>query len=863
MQRLLRPLPWLVIVAVIAIYPAGLLADDESEPDRDWKSLPLAEFVEAAERSMRGAEFEWESSLRRTPIAIAAKERFLFDAELLASVESLSQWSRLMGICSPTLTAADLDRMRKLYRERVIAGGLIANVPFANLEAVLATARPLEVDGGGEIHSQMLLVWTNEDDNWKSLSADELRRLIIRMVGSRGDLAKRLKSIAAHAESRFVDNDELWTDSEQRESVLNLASAVAVTKPKAKEKPAFAAKLWSRYVGDRERLTDLSLADMLNLRHALFAAGLPGKFRSPIEPWVEASDRWKKLDAQGLSMLIFIANLDRDQIDDKVEASLVAHAFDHHLNGPGNAELTFDNVDDLVSASKRAGDKAAKTRALAWLRKKYVADEDRLASLSAGEATMLRRLLLDGAREDDLAKQIQAAYIDDTAKLKTLSVKEVRQVGKLVDGLVEVELPDTGDDPAAGFVSNAPVTDATARFTERWVEVTGGWRNKKLEDKFEIVRSMSDDPRPRNSPARTEMRRAIANHLAVHVLADKLPPEEAKTAMSVIARDLDRATKLRARQWLKDKVILPEGDVRARFAAARPLIDLYRKLDEKDGRVLDDLLVKLVMETNEPFPPAIELTDDPKEYLGYENRFWGRWGAYAVLFEDGTPRKQGGAHAGPPEPGGVVDLRMKRLFAAVDRQSAKEFPGFAIEVLTVWHTRQQMPDPHTAAPRKTVDRWRTFLESKAAEKGLSGDEKARWYMARAFTEELAYWEPTPLLGRNWLERALETAESEPLRVEIVQWMAQGLTVMRQFSEARDWLAKAGDQAGSPAAMRRLEQTRQQIAAGERGRRAIEAAAEEESRKRQIAELERRLAQARESGHREKIARYERLLQNIQ
>jgi hypothetical protein len=179
-------------------------------------------------------------------------------------------------------------------------------------------------------------------------------------------------------------------------------------------------------------------------------------------------------------------------------------------------------------------------------------------------------------------------------------------------------------------------------------------------------------------------------------------------------------------------------------------------------------------------------------------------------------------------------------------------PRSGIAQLLSWAHRYQ-EDVHT---------WNEFLEGKVEQ--ASGDAKALWLLARAYSESTVIAEPNPLAGQTWLNQALAASNTDSVRLLVLGELARGYVAIQKPEMAIDLLESATGQMSSEEGRGELEalQVRMETAAAraeiERTRDLAHRAARSKAVWR--AELERRLERARAEGNDEAIARYSGLLE---
>ena len=119
--------------------------------------------------------------------------------------------------------------------------------------------------------------------------------------------------------------------------------------------------------------------------------------------------------------------------------------------------------------------------------------------------------------------------------------------------------------------------------------------------------------------------------------------------------------------------------------------------------------------------------------------------------------------------------------------------------------------------------WSGELEERVRDPERSADERAAWAWLRGYAAEIERDPPQPLAGREWVQRAMETARSPVLRVRIGRYLADrflaegrhdvALAMLRELRDdvegdaLRATLARDAAAVESMATARREDQTR--------------------------------------------------------
>jgi hypothetical protein len=89
---------------------------------------------------------------------------------------------------------------------------------------------------------------------------------------------------------------------------------------------------------------------------------------------------------------------------------------------------------------------------------------------------------------------------------------------------------------------------------------------------------------------------------------------------------------------------------------------------------------------------------------------------------------------------------------------------------------------------KDQEEWKAYLDDKA---GAPGDAGLKWAMERGFAEAVRRNQCRPLLGKQWLDKVVESAESESLRFAAVTALAYGYMFDDHYDEGLAYLDSVG------------------------------------------------------------------------
>ncbi len=168
---------------------------------------------------------------------------------------------------------------------------------------------------------------------------------------------------------------------------------------------------------------------------------------------------------------------------------------------------------------------------------------------------------------------------------------------------------------------------------------------------------------------------------------------------------------------------------------------------------------------------ALEQTDSP-------------WNYYMLL---ATP-------LGEPGPQQAIEAKL---------HSAEPMERFT--ALKLWGTIRKM--------RGELAGWRKELDQQLTNSSLGGDQRAEWLLGRSFAEELEYWDRAPLSGREFIDEAMASAESDRGRFMVTNYLVSRLVFSGQFEEATSVLDSMSfsdnvDRQGVDGLRRWIESSRQ-------------------------------------------------------
>lgn len=162
------------------------------------------------------------------------------------------------------------------------------------------------------------------------------------------------------------------------------------------------------------------------------------------------------------------------------------------------------------------------------------------------------------------------------------------------------------------------------------------------------------------------------------------------------------------------------------------------------------------------------------------------------------------------------------------------------------------------------DNWRAYLDNRIADKSITGDQKAGWLIARACFEIEGTQEPTPMVGKAWMEQALTQSASEPMKLKCLEWLAMAYAKSLQDVQAKSLVNSLAGQFKEASSISMLADLRSRIdqtaTAARAERNTEEEAAKKNARESYLAEIHRRLAVAKASGNQSAANRYQAILQ---
>lgn len=178
-------------------------------------------------------------------------------------------------------------------------------------------------------------------------------------------------------------------------------------------------------------------------------------------------------------------------------------------------------------------------------------------------------------------------------------------------------------------------------------------------------------------------------------------------------------------------------------------------------------------------------------------------------------------------------------------------PDPAVALLYTWACREH--DDFVACER--------FLDEQIEVGGYEGDELAMWYVARAMGSyvDADFHQIERTRGKRFMDRALALAESEPARVEVVCQIAKAYASSERIAQGRSFLNGVRGSFSSEASMKALARV-EMVLDNQARAVAMRDSQRHARRERQWrAELEEKIARAREAGNASAVSRYEQIL----
>jgi hypothetical protein len=105
--------------------------------------------------------------------------------------------------------------------------------------------------------------------------------------------------------------------------------------------------------------------------------------------------------------------------------------------------------------------------------------------------------------------------------------------------------------------------------------------------------------------------------------------------------------------------------------------------------------------------------------------------------------------------------------------------------------------------------WHAFLEGRISQTEGSLDTRARWLMARACADQVVpgEWEPKPQQGKQWIDKAIATAESPSVRLEALKALVEGYSAAGRHDQGLAVLDSLSEQFSGTAAATEYESLR--------------------------------------------------------
>lgn len=164
---------------------------------------------------------------------------------------------------------------------------------------------------------------------------------------------------------------------------------------------------------------------------------------------------------------------------------------------------------------------------------------------------------------------------------------------------------------------------------------------------------------------------------------------------------------------------------------------------------------------------------------------------------------------------------------------------------------------------RTLSQWITLLDQKLVNAQITGDKRVAWLIERAVAECCKHGDPPPLLiGRNFLDEALGSAQTESVKLRVVKEIAARLAAENRTTEVISFIDSIQGQfseTSSTDALVSFKATSEDI---RDLALSIKKESDRRSRDNHKKEIQARLQRAQADDDQERIRRYTRLLQKI-
>jgi hypothetical protein len=776
------------------------------------------------------------------------------------------QWSDLVGILANDLSPEARAQWVVKLRSAFANAEAIAGIKYADLRSLVKVLKYLKDADAAEV----IFAHLKSSTTWQSYSPEQLCGLLEDAGGSgRYDAAAR-GQLGEFVNSKYMANTtatksvplKQWTHFAHRLRG-DLSSEI---------KKQWIAKLREAFANSGEIIATLGDSDRIALMGAL--RGLGDADVSNLKGIsAEALKDWKTLDAEKIARLA-----DRlSNSDTKTRAEMVAHVDSKYASGPAAARgvtptqwrtvagifrgdlsmaqqarwisvirggfVSEDlNINDLFSISatlSSLGDGNSIGFVTAWGEKNESWKSWKLADLARLAGTVRKYSQADKLKTS-LTALISTKHIPNT---KTIQDAGLRAIAQLVEalgvGFSEDDEKAWIDGIRRAFASSNEMITAlgssqcttlvntltalgdpnAGSLAMAWLASKGdaNWTGKSLKEMTAAVMLAAS--------AGDEKGAEMMDKLAATAMSGELKISEKLTICQTFSKAWGQMGKgAKAQQWAMTAYEIAVGTKAARDQADMGTLGMVARILSKSG-----------------------LTGKDKGYPCFADALAGmaRAGKVEVALCKSAP------------------IHCKPLGTAATRQTVRDtlldsagVPRLAVGKLLGWTYR-------TAGEMET---WKKYVDARIGDDSVTGDAKAIWLMIKAYDDSIRPRSVYPAAGIRSLKKAVMIAQSQPVRLVVLDELTTYFMRINRPGVAVDIIASIAQQFSGQAAVQleEINQRARRVHKLKQARDAANLARQKKShRKAEIRYCQKMLLRAKKRNDREAVTRLEAALAKLQ
>jgi hypothetical protein len=777
------------------------------ETSRKWQS-PKADLLMAlAHEPVLGGQ---TAKAARARVAAYLTVECLTDAQATRSVgvdgwDGMVRW--LGKDLAPETRSAWASRLRSVFVEDLAVLSALDARQVDELTDLLANLADAPTAG-------IVAAWVEESQKWPALKPEALvwAAQQSKAAGDKGRTARQL--LAAHLTGTYLTGAKAPLGLSGG-AWAALAAALAGDLSD-QDRAVWVAALRGAFLDDPKACEGLKVDEAVRLGAALAALGdreAPGV----VPLWAERSGGWRKSPPAGLVPLAAALAAAGDpgravqrQVWQHLETTYLADAEAARSVSPdlwqrlavpmgrslppdackawaarlrqvflddaaSLASLDLAGVQRVATALQALGDGAASTAAATWIERTTAWRSEKPESLVAVAQAVSQAGTVGAAARDRLWEHLRDTYLADKAATRSVGLAAWSELAGLVgEGLAPsarrawadrlqaayaedaraLGLLGAGDLAVLGRAVSRLDPDRAAAWRVEWIGARTTFEDDNVADALTVLRDALA------SAGTAQEKNALLEKAETALLAkDAAQPLSGQHLSAMVDVCASAGNRAKAQAWAMRAYQRAVGTPEARASVSLTgLLYLSWTLGDVGllgkGRTYPDYAAAIVGAARRAGPGGPE---------------WWHWWWWEPL----------AAPIGPAE---------ARTIAEADLLDARGRPDLMVARLLAW--------VHRASG--DLDAWRKSLDEKVAA-SADPDTKARWLLARASAEALVGTRSANLLrSKQGLDAALAAAQSEPVRLTVVQELADYYRIVRAPSSGLAMLESIKHQFGSEA-----------------------------------------------------------------